>query len=277
MWPEAPGTKEPEVRETHFTALLCNLKSHKHFWESKPFIIHTVFIAKGEVMLTAFRNHSVICRLVISFFEDCCNFKKICRFAEMLSRNRHAKHLSLTGRHHVGSSPKCSFAFNIFRNFLKKTYLNYCMNSVSLAMLIYQNCAFIYPEISVDPFLLCSPSLICSWAKFVHVKKEEGKQTGWVMQSNHHTLMSMRLFLWISLDCIFFFIWPGFSWTSVTDFPTWHEENHLIFSTILHDFKRSNNSGVVLRCVALRCVMLCFDWMCFAKERHYALSLKVLL
>lgn len=36
MWPEAPGTKEPELRETHFTVLLCNFKSHKYFWESKP-------------------------------------------------------------------------------------------------------------------------------------------------------------------------------------------------------------------------------------------------
>lgn len=248
MWPEAPGTKEPELRETHFTALLCNLRSHKHFWESTPFIIHTVFIAKGEVMLMAFRNHSVICRSVTSFLEACCNFKKICRFAEMLSRNKNAKHFSMAGRHCAGSGPKCCFAFNIVRSFLKKVCLNYYMNSVPLAMLIYQNCMFIYSEISVDSFLLlCSPSPVHGWEKFVHVKREEGKQAGWVrwltvMQSSHHTFMLLRLLVWISLECIFFFIWPSFNWTSATDFPMWHEVSHLTWNSILYNFKRSNNA-----------------------------------
>lgn len=132
-------------------------------------------------MLVAFRNHSAICRSVTSFLEACCNFRKICRFAETLSRNRNAKHFSMAGRHCAGSGPKCSFAFNIFRNFLNKVYLNYYMNSVPLAMLIYQNRVFVYSEISVDSFiLLCSPSPISSQAKFVHVKKEGGKQAGWV-------------------------------------------------------------------------------------------------
>lgn len=54
------------------------------------------------------------------------------------------------------------------------------MNSVTLAMLKYQNCAFTDSEISVDSLLLCSPSPICIWAKFVHVEKEGQKEAGWV-------------------------------------------------------------------------------------------------
>lgn len=136
------------------------------------------------------------------------------------------------------------------------------MNSVLLTMLIYQNCVFVYPEISVDSFLLRAPSLIRIWARFVHVKKEGGKQTGWVMwltvmQRSHDTFMSTRLLVWISLDSIFFFIWPSFNWTSATDFPMWYEENHLIFSSILHDFKRSNKSGVVLG-FFVSFVLVCF-------------------
>lgn len=72
-------------------------------------------------------------------------------------------------------------AFNIFRSFLKKVCLNYYMNSVPLAMLIYQNCVFIYSEISVDSYLLlCSPSPVHGWENFVHLKRGEGKQAGWV-------------------------------------------------------------------------------------------------
>lgn len=41
------------------------------------------------------------------------------------------------------------FAFNIFSNFLKKLDLNSYMNSFPLEMLIYQNYAFFYSELSV--------------------------------------------------------------------------------------------------------------------------------
>lgn len=160
MWPEAPGTEEPQLRETHFTALLCNLKSQKHFWESKPFIIHTAFLAGWFLMLMAFRNHSVISRSVTSSLEACCIFKKINRFAEILRRNRDAEHFSMVSRHCAVSSPNCSFAFNTFRNFLNKVNLNPYMHSVPLEMLIYQNYLVFYSELSVaffsPPFLSLS-------------------------------------------------------------------------------------------------------------------------
>lgn len=105
----------------------------------------------------AFRNHSVICRSVTSFLEACCNFKKPCKFAEMLRRNRNAEHLSMAGRHRAVSSPNCSFAFNTFRNVLKKVDFNSYFNSVSLEMLIYQNYVSVYSELSVAFF---SPPLL---------------------------------------------------------------------------------------------------------------------
>lgn len=141
--------RRAELRETHFTALLCNLKSQKHFWESKPFIIHTAFLARWVLMLMALRNHSVICRSVTSFLEACCNLKKFSRFEEMPKRSRDAEHFSMAGRHCAVSSPNCSFAFNTFRNFLKKVDSNSFMNSVPLEMLIYQNSVLVYSELSV--------------------------------------------------------------------------------------------------------------------------------
>lgn len=152
-------------------------------------------------MLMAFRNHSVICRSVTSFLEACCNFKKI-RFTELLRRNRDAEHFSMAGRHRAVSSPNCSFAFNIFRNFLKTVDLNSYMNSVPLEMLTYQNYVLVYSELSVAFFfflLLFSPSPIYSWAEFLPCE-EGSKQAGQgrrftVMQSNHHTPIGTRFFV----------------------------------------------------------------------------------
>lgn len=137
-----------ELRETHFTALLCNFKSHKHFWESKPFIIHTVFVAKGEALLMVFRSYFVICRSVTSFPETCCDFKnlQICRNAEQEQESRTLlcdqlasctmQYYRQFGIHH----------FQEHQYFVNKMYLNYYMNSVPLATLIYQDCVLIYSE-----------------------------------------------------------------------------------------------------------------------------------
>lgn len=103
-----------ELRETHFTALLCSLKSHKHFWESKPFMIHTVFIAKGEALVMVFRSSFVNCKSVTSFLET-CDFKnlQICRNAE---QDQECQTLLCNRWHHAEHSTTGSFAFSIFRN-----------------------------------------------------------------------------------------------------------------------------------------------------------------
>lgn len=78
----------------------------------------------------------------------------------MLRGNRDVEHFSVAGRHHAVSSPNCSFAFNTFRNFLKKVDLNSYMNSAPLQMLIYQNYVLVCSEFSVafiySPFLSLS-------------------------------------------------------------------------------------------------------------------------
>lgn len=277
MWPEAPGTEEPELRETHFTALLCNLQSQKHFWESKPFIIHTAFLARWVLMLMAFRNHSVICRSVTSFLEACCNFRKI-RFTELLRRNRDAEHFSMAGRHRAVSSPNCSFAFNIFRNFLKKVDLNSYINSVPLEMLIYQNYVLVYSELSVAFFFFSSFSLplpFTAGQNSCHVKKEQSKlgrgedllwcraTTTLLLEQDFLCEYDLAAAFLSSLDQVLVGILPQIFQYDMK----WIIQPLTLLFIVLRG---------VITLSGLGCFVL-FCWMCFGKQRHYPLSLKVLL